>query len=153
MEGIAVLGREIMQPRGLVGLGRDTLDHCGPEVKQVFDVLADATAYPLLVHCTQGKDRTGITILLILLLCGVDLAAITADYVQSEPELQPEMEARLEEIRSIGLDESFAKCSPDFCKAIKEHLDTQYGGISRYLESIGVDAAQQAMVRQNVLLS
>jgi protein-tyrosine phosphatase len=35
MRAIAILGREVMLPRGLVGLGTDTLDHCGPEINDV----------------------------------------------------------------------------------------------------------------------
>lgn len=35
MQAIAILGREVMLPRGLVGLGLDTLDHCGPEINEV----------------------------------------------------------------------------------------------------------------------
>jgi protein-tyrosine phosphatase len=142
-----------MQPRGLIGLGIDTIQHSGPEVKQVMDVFANPHAYPVLVHCTQGKDRTGITILLLLLLCQIDIDAITADYVKSEAELQPEMEERMKEIRSIGLDEEFAKCPPHFCRAMEEYLDTQYGGIRQYLTSIGVEEAQQEAVRDNLLLS
>lgn len=150
-EGIAVLGKEIMQPRGLIGLGADTLDHCGPVIKQVFDVLSDESAYPILVHCTQGKDRTGITVILVLLLCGIDLSAITADYVKSEAELQAEHEERMKEISSIGLDETFALCPPDFCARILEHLDAQYGGVSSYLCGIGVSEEQQERLRKLLL--
>lgn len=37
MQAIAILGREVMLPRGLVGLGLDTLDHCAPEINEVSD--------------------------------------------------------------------------------------------------------------------
>lgn len=150
MEGIAILGKEIMQPKGLIGLGRDTLDHCGPEIKQVFDVLGDEAAYPIVIHCTQGKDRTGISVLLALLLCDVDIDAITADYVKSELELEPEKEERMKEIKSIGLDETFAQCPPDFCPSIKEYLETKHGGIRKFLASIGVDEEQQETIRNNL---
>lgn len=140
-----------MQPRGLVGLGIDTIDHCGPEIKQVFDVFSDESAYPVLVHCTQGKDRTGITVLLVLLVCGVDLSAVTADYVKSEGALEAEKEERMKEIASIGLDESFAQCPPDFCTKIHEHLDTKYGGVGNYLQQIGVNLEQQEAVRRLLL--
>jgi protein-tyrosine phosphatase len=151
IEGIAILGREVMLPRGLVGLGLDTLDHSGPEIKQVFDVLSDESAYPILIHCTQGKDRTGLSIILVLLLCDVNLDAIVSDYTLSEPELESEKEERMEEIRSIGLDESFAKCPPQFCQIVLDHLDAKYGGIAKYLESIGVDHSQQQTIRQTLL--
>lgn len=35
MQAISILGQEVMQPRGLIGLGYDTLDHSGPEIAQV----------------------------------------------------------------------------------------------------------------------
>jgi protein tyrosine/serine phosphatase len=41
---------------------------CKGEVKQVFDVLADDRNWPVLVHCTQGKDRTGLIVMLVLFL-------------------------------------------------------------------------------------
>ncbi|KIW17754.1 hypothetical protein PV08_04949 [Exophiala spinifera] len=147
-EGIAVLGRELMQPRGLIGLGLDTLDHSGPEVKEVFDVLSDQEAWPIMVNCTQGKDRTGMVVLLVLLLCDVSLDAISKDYVRSEPELEPEKAARMEEISSIGLDESFAACPPDFCEQVVQHLDSTYGGLCNYLDKIGVAQDQRDCVRR-----
>jgi protein-tyrosine phosphatase len=152
LEGIAVLGKEIMQPRGLIGLGLDTLEYCGPEIKQVFDVLADENAYPVLIHCTQGKDRTGISILLVLLLCGIDLAAITSDYIRSEAELEPEKEERIKEINSIGLDETFAQCPPDFCEQMQHHLAAKHSGVGSYLRSIGVSDEQQEAVRALLLV-
>jgi hypothetical protein len=35
MNAIAILGREVMQPQGLNGLARDTLDQSGPEILEV----------------------------------------------------------------------------------------------------------------------
>jgi len=151
-EGISVLGKELMLPRGLIGLGIDTLDYSGPEIKQVFDLFPESSAWPIMVNCTQGKDRTGITILLLLLLCNVDLDAISKDYVKSEPELEPEKAERMKEIQSIGLDESFAACPHDFCEKILLHLDSKYGGLNAYLASIRVDAKQTEKIR-NVLLA
>jgi protein-tyrosine phosphatase len=147
-EGIAVLGKEIMLPKGLIGLGIDTLEHSGPEIKQVFDVFAEESSYPVLIHCTQGKDRTGISVLLVLLMCGVDIKAIIADYRKSESELESEKVERMKEITSIGLDESFARCPDDFCDRIKLHLDENYGGVCQYLERIAVTRDQQNHIRE-----
>lgn len=35
IEAISILGREVMLPRGLVGLGFDSIDLCGPEIAEV----------------------------------------------------------------------------------------------------------------------
>lgn len=147
-QGIAVLGKELMLPRGLIGLGKDTLDHSGPEIREMINIVANQDSWPVLIHCTQGKDRTGITILLLLLLCGVDIEAINHDYLQSESELESEREARMEEIASIGLDESFAGCPVDFCDQIRQHLDSRYGGVQEYMRSIGVDDEQCYAVQE-----
>jgi len=148
LQGISIIGKNVLQKRGLVGLGQDTLDHSGPEIKQVFDVLADPKSYPVLVHCTQGKDRTGLIVMLVLLLCDVDAAAITDDYVKSESELEPEFEERMKEIASIGLDESFARCPPDFVRNIVSFLESHYGSVEKYLSGIGVTQKQLDSIRQ-----
>ncbi|PBP16388.1 hypothetical protein BUE80_DR012912, partial [Diplocarpon rosae] len=43
---------------------------------------------PLVVHCTAGKDRTGLISALVLSLCGVDEEIIAYDYSSSEVELK-----------------------------------------------------------------
>src|ERR1700694_5331129 len=122
MKAISILGREVMQPRGLIGLARDSIDFCGPEISQVsnatactcdfctinvqaFREFASSARYPILIHCTQGKDRTGLLVALVLLLLEVPLESITYDYCLSESELLPEKESRLREIEEIGLTE------------------------------------------------
>ena len=51
-EAIGILGREVMQPRGLVGLGKDSINHCWAELSEIFRVLADSSQYPIMIHCT-----------------------------------------------------------------------------------------------------
>lgn len=35
-------------------------------------MFVDADNYPVLVHCIHGKDRTGLIVMLIMLLCSVE---------------------------------------------------------------------------------
>jgi protein-tyrosine phosphatase len=44
MEAISILGREVMNPRGLVGLGYDSIDHCGKEIAMVSDLSIGRTS-------------------------------------------------------------------------------------------------------------
>lgn len=151
LEGISILGKNVLLTRGLVGLAKDTLQHSGPEIKEVFDVLATPESWPVLVHCTQGKDRTGLIVLLVLLLCAVDTKSITQDYRLSETELAPEFEERMKEISSIGLDESFARCPADFVPSMIEFIDNTYGGIDQYLNKIGVTEEQKEVIRKQLM--
>jgi protein-tyrosine phosphatase len=127
-----------MEEMGLVGLATSSMDVCRREVKQVFDVLADKQSWPVLVHCTQGKDRTGLIVMLLLFLLGVDQAAIDEDYRLSESELAPEREQRMKEIKSIGLTEQFAVCPPDVVSSVHSHIKEKYGTVERYLEYTGI---------------
>lgn len=141
-----------MQPRGLIGLAQDTLDASAAELRAVFDILARDDAYPLYIHCTQGKDRTGLIILLMLLLAGtVPSAAIADDYVRSELELVPEFEERMREIRALGLGEDYTRCPPGFVDVTTQYLQDRYGGVRGYLSGIGIDAEMQEHIRQKLL--
>lgn len=143
-----------MSPRGLTGLAQDTLDASTAELRTIFELLAQDETYPVLVHCTQGKDRTGLIVLLMLLLAGesVPVAAIVDDYVRSELELVPEFEERMREIRALGLGEEYTRCPPGFVDAMMQYLREKYGGVVGYLAGIGIDEEMQESIRQKLLV-
>ncbi|KAL2068690.1 hypothetical protein VTL71DRAFT_15028 [Oculimacula yallundae] len=154
MEAISILGREVMQPRGLIGLGHDSLTYCGPEIAQCLlsflpspDTRSN-TNIPILIHCTQGKDRTGLIILLLLLILKVPRPAVTHDYVLSEKELESEREQRLKEISSIGLTEEFAGCPGNWVSEMEEFLRERWGGVEGYLRSVSVSEKQEEELRR-----
>ena len=148
-EATAIIGREVMAPRGLIGLGKDTLDHGFTELYQIFAVIADSANCPILIHCTQGKDRTGLVVIILLLLLNVPLPAVSADYMASERELQGEKEARMKETRAFGLGEDFSRCPEGFVEEVVKHIEQRYGGIRPYFEKVGVDAEMQTKIREN----
>lgn len=153
-DAIRLIGSQVMQPRGLTGLAQDTLDASGSELRCVFELLANESSYPVLLHCTQGKDRTGLIVLLALLLCGenvVPASAIADDYARSELELIPEFEERMREIRELGLDENYTRCPPGFILSTTDYLTEKYGGVSKYLAGIGVDECMQQCIRSRIL--
>lgn len=137
MKAISILGREVMRPQGLVGLGNATLDHSGPEIAKGLLSLLTPTGLPLLVHCTQGKDRTGLIIMLVLLVLDVPVDAIEYDYDLTEGKLEVEKEPRLAEIREMGLPDSFGSIAPNFVPQIASHLEEKYGSVDKYLDGIG----------------
>lgn len=64
---------------------------CQHEIKKAVMPLADPNAFPVVIHCTHGKDRTGVTIGILLALMGVPLDDILADYGRSAPEIRAAM--------------------------------------------------------------
>jgi protein-tyrosine phosphatase len=148
LEAISILGTNVMCAKGLSGLAIDSVDVCRGEVKEVFDVLADEARYPVLVHCTQGKDRTGLVVQLVLMLLGVRVDIIQKDYMMSVPELEVEREERLKEIHSIGLTDEFSDCDPDLTARVDAHIRENYGSVEEYLEGCGVTPDMQDRVKK-----
>jgi hypothetical protein len=83
-------------------------------------------------------------------LLEIPLDAITNDYTKSEEELQPEMEARMAEIRSIGLTEEFARCPKDWISEMDRYLREKYGGVRGYCELIGFNEKDQEKLIHNL---
>lgn len=117
------------------------LDYSKTEIKQIFEILSDESAYPLMLHCTQGKDRTGLIVILVLLLLEVPVSSVSADYLASERELEVEREERVKEMKSIGLGDEFAKCPIGFVPSIYDYLQQKYKGVREYLASCDVAPA------------
>lgn len=150
-DAVRVLGQEVLLSRGLIGLAIDTLQYSTSEIREIFNILAEEESYPLLMHCTQGKDRTGIVVLLLLMLCGVEDEAIANDYMRSEKELLVEKEEILPAILEIGLSEEFAGCPEHFATEVKKHVQERYGGVEKYLTRIGIDGEVQQRIRRIML--
>lgn len=106
---------------------------------------------PSLVHCTQGKDRTGLVVALVLLTLGVPVSAIEHDYVASEKGLATFANTRLAQIARIGLTEEWGKTDPKMIRALDEHLTKVYGGIDGYLDSIGFTEEERRKMRDLLL--
>ena len=57
---------------GYKALYRTMLEDSKRGIARAVRVFAAAEAFPVLVHCIHGKDRTGLVIALLLMLCDVD---------------------------------------------------------------------------------
>ncbi|MFM2476824.1 tyrosine-protein phosphatase [Celerinatantimonas sp. MCCC 1A17872] len=58
-------------------------------LNQVISSICETNRLPLLIHCSAGKDRTGVVIAFILQAIGIDEALIIEEYLQSEGTLNP----------------------------------------------------------------
>ncbi|KAH7033302.1 tyrosine/serine protein phosphatase [Microdochium trichocladiopsis] len=146
MQAISVIGREVMLPRGLIGLGILTMEQSGAEVAEALRAFLQPGAVPLLVHCTQGKDRTGLIIALVLTILGVPTEAVAHDYLLSNPGLEAEKEIRLAEIRAIGLTPEWGECPDGFIEEVEAYLRREYGGVEGYLDGIGFGKGERQML-------
>lgn len=122
------------------------LDYGAEAFRDVFEVLADPASYPLVLHCTAGKDRTGVITAMAMAIAGVDRATVAADFELSNRDT----DRWLAWLRANG--RVPASDNPDEVRrrfgvpaeAISTFLaglDERFGGVEAYLRSIGVSEA------------
>lgn len=67
------------------------------EIQAVFQSFLQPHAFPMLMHCSLGKDRTGVVVALLLFALGVPEETVYADYMLSNNYLVRFQEAQIEE--------------------------------------------------------
>ena len=98
---------------------------------------------PVLVHCTAGKDRTGIVVAVLLRAVGVSRTAIITDYRATEAAL-PAIMGRIPPELIAGLDPTVAQRMmgvPDQAiTAVLDEIDNAPGGAQGWLRATGAGA-------------
>lgn len=76
---------EFMRYESMKQLYRDVLisDDSIEQLRKIFDILLDENSEGVLIHCSNGKDRTGIVIMLIQFSLGMKEEEILNDYYAS----------------------------------------------------------------------
>jgi protein-tyrosine phosphatase len=118
------------------------LDHFGGPVKAIFERLVESSANPVLIHCTAGKDRTGVIAALLLDLARVPAEVIITDYAMTEALVAPLMNELRQKAILTGLDidrhSRMLECKPEYMDAMLSHLYARYGDAEAYLRHIGI---------------
>lgn len=108
----------------------------------------------VLVHCTAGKDRTGIVVALALLAVGVDRQIVLDDYARSEANLDGEwLEGMLGLIAQHGVNETpelrvlMGGSPPEALDAALRSVEEKHGSITQYLRDSGFSELELAQLR------
>lgn len=132
------------------------LDH-GPALGAAVREIAAAEG-AVLVHCTAGKDRTGLVIALTLSALDVERDLIIADYAATAANLAGEWTERmLRKVRRFrvrltdNLSGILSGSPAETLAETLEWLDREHGGTQAYLEAAGVDADVRAALRRTLL--
>ena len=101
-----------------------------------------------LFHCAAGKDRTGLSAMLLLMLAGVPDDLIEADYHATEIYQADARKALLDELKEEGItvpEELFLAPSSAIRKAM-QHIRDTYGSARKYLLSCGFKECDCALL-------
>ncbi|KAF7297170.1 Tyrosine serine protein [Mycena indigotica] len=153
ISAIRILGQNVLKRKGLIGLSRDSLRFCQAEILAALNVfILPMHTCPVLVHCTQGKDRSGLVIMLVLFVLSVPLQHIKAEYSMSELGLAPVRKSLIGEVEEIGMDEAYTRAPEEVVQAVWDCLETEYGGVDRYLDLLGFHEEKRRTLRKILLV-
>lgn len=134
------------------------LEAAGPDFGRLFAALGDEAAYPAVVHCMGGKDRTGMAVALLLSWLGVERELVLDDYELTGHYADEE---RLGVVVELFVQSGIAQpaalgllSAPRWAMAAAlERLDRHYGGVEPYLrERAGLDERVLGALRANLVV-
>ncbi|KAI8951545.1 tyrosine phosphatase [Xylaria longipes] len=113
-----------------------------------------------LVHCTAGKDRTGVVIALALSLCGVPDEAVVHEYSLTEIGLRSRLEELVKHVSSnpkIGIDVEGARrmvgARKEAMLGTLARIRAQYGSIEQCVIDLGILTREGiAQLRKNLIV-
>jgi protein-tyrosine phosphatase len=116
---------------------------CGREaLVAALEMVADPRSYPLVFHCTAGKDRTGVLAALVLDLLGVRREVIVEDYMLTATRIEliiarlrrdPRFGQRLDQVPASRL-----SVQEETIEGFLAGLDQRHGGAKQWALAAGV---------------
>lgn len=136
----------------LASLYRGLVDDSADRIVEV--VRGVITSQPVLVHCTVGKDRTGVTVALTLAAAGVDEDAVVADYARTETLLPADRNARIVAYLrrahpgSTSLEELATRSPAPVMRGMLDDLRERFGAPVEFLRANGLADDEIAELRR-----
>ena len=135
---------------------RGMIDDCAPEIGAVFRRLAREEGLPAVLHCTAGKDRTGVTAALLLLLLGVPREHVIEDYALTGLYTEGRIRAAERFFRERGIEPERVRAllgsEPSTLAAALDHLDEAHGGAERWARECAGLAEEEFLALREALL-
>jgi protein-tyrosine phosphatase len=130
-----------------------------PHVAKIVDALL-ANEVPMVVHCTAGKDRTGVAIAMLLTLLGVAREDVLSDYAKSDVfgrnlrmagSVNETFRTSFGFVPSEEVMAMLIGTDSDFLAAALRTVEREWGSIAAYFEASGVDLDRQEQLRTALL--
>jgi protein-tyrosine phosphatase len=153
LEHVPILSGDLQSlPLELDAIYRYMIDDCGEAIAAAIKVLCAAEALPALVHCSAGKDRTGVVIALVLAVLGVPDQVIAADYALSATYLDPDRTPAIGQVQaSTGLGDELTRTlltsPPALILDTLAWVRAASGSVDRYLLDHGLDPEDLTQLR------
>ncbi len=123
---------------------------------EVFSVIGESDNWPLVWHCSAGKDRAGWVGTALLLLLGVGRDAVVAHYLTSNRRTDERIAGLVASGRTdsslVDLIRPFVEVSPEAVRAQMEAVDGHWGGAeAMFRDGFGFDDRRISELRCRLL--
>jgi protein-tyrosine phosphatase len=134
----------------------EMLEQAGPHIAFALTLLASPENQPAIVHCTVGKDRTGVLVAVILGVLGIDDQTIIDDYALSAramDEVRERLVRRFPDAEDLIRDhaDEILSARPENMEFLLAGVHQQWGSMEDYARSIGVSSEAIASLRSALL--
>ncbi|MFX3616046.1 MAG: tyrosine-protein phosphatase [Sporolactobacillus sp.] len=106
-----------------------------PAIKRILSIIARQEG-SIFIHCYVGKDRTGVVAALVLLIVGVDISDILADYQISYTYLRFRIRELLHD--HPELPDFTGRSDMEYMEVTLDHFFETYGTVQNYLQEVGL---------------
>ena len=118
-----------------------TLEGFKSNIAAIMTAIADSAPGRMVIHCSAGKDRTGLTTALALRCAGVGFQDIAEDYALTDQYLQADYDKELAKIQNP--EERAARVHDlqtklEFILDTLNELERRYGSVQGYLQAAGL---------------
>lgn len=137
-------------PRVVADRYREMLDRGSELIAEALAILSDPASYPALIHCTAGKDRTGLMSAIVLGLLDASDATILADYAESGAAMI-EFVAYLKRAHPSAdelltlLAPAMVSAHPETMTAFIDGIIRDYGSFAALAAALGAGGAPRAL--------
>ena len=134
----------------------DMLDSGAGAIVATIHLLADRAEHATVFHCAAGKDRTGVTAMVLLGLLGVSRADIVADYALSGEGME-RMEAWVRVNKPEMVDrmsrqpQAFRSAPAPAMAMLLADIDDRWGSVRGWAADAGIDDATVAELQAALL--
>ncbi len=117
---------------------------------------------PALLHCTAGKDRTGVLVALLLTVLGVEREAVLADYLRSDVfgrnlrlggSIADAFQKTYGFVPSEATISAMIGVFPDLLESALDAVALRWGSVDVYFDRAGVDGAARQRLRAALLVA
>ena len=122
--------------------------------------LAEQAPSPTVMHCSGGKDRTGLLVALIQTALGVHTDDIYADFMLTQvyydsTHLMQERASQIIDMHGVTMSEEALApvftVLPDYLTAAFQTAEDAHGSVLGFLDFIGIDAAQRERLQRHFI--